>query len=299
MQNSDKGLIPTWLRYLMTNKLLKIMEKFKNKEVDTWLESSLAKFNLFDCKDDTVECALGPGRGLKKRALMPVYRLRARLKSMLRRMSLQINTLVSNENIKTVQRTIDIFSGKINTLPKELSSFFTNYEEFHEFDLYFEGNSHVYILVQASAVSISTFIYEKPGKVSEALDKGGFIYQESIQENVNLFKNGVEIFKCKDSVTGFAIDSTDKKHLVTISTNKKDKVREVNLEDCLKFKKFNNDLELETEDPETYTECIKQFDNMPANSTYFYNPSISASLHHLYTPQSEEFEQEMKLPPSL
>ena len=44
---------------------------------------------------------------------------------------------------------------------------------------------------------------------------------------------------------------------------------------------------------------MKQFDNMSGNTGYIFNPSISASLHHLYSPQNEEFEEEMRLPPAL
>ena len=295
----DNGIVGTWLRYLMTNKLLKILEKFKCREIDIMLEESLEKFNLFNSIDNTIECALGPGRGLKKRAMLSIAKLRLRLKSMLRRILLRVNNLVSNENIKFIQKITDVFSVKDAVLAKELSDYFENFEEYRDFDLYFEGNSQVYRLVQASAQSISTFIYEKPGKVSEALEKEGFIYQESIQENVNLFKNGLELFKSKDPIIGFAINSTDKKNLVAISNSKKDKIREVSIEQCLIFKKYSSDLELETEDPETYTECMKQFDNMSGNTGYIFNPSISASLHHLYSPQNEEFEEEMRLPPAL
>lgn len=294
----DQGIVSTWLRYLMTNKLLKIIEKFKSKEVDSWLDASLSKFGLIDSTEKTVECALGPGRGLKKRPLMSISKLRTRIKSMLRRTLLQINNLISNQSLKTAQRITEIFSVKNNTLPTEISDFFTTFDEFRDFDLYFEGNSQLYKLVQASAQSISSFVYEKPGKVSEALEKEGDIYQESVQENVSLFKNGLELFKTKDPVIGFAINNTDKKDLVVVSNSKKDKIREVNLEHCLIFKKFNAELELENDDPESYADCIKQFESMQSKDAYIYNPSISASRHHLYAPQSEEFEQEMKLPPA-
>jgi RAVE protein 1 C terminal len=294
----DKGIVGTWIRYLMTNKLLKVLEKFKCKDIDSWLENSLIKFNLIGCSQDTVECYLAPGRGLKKRALMSIGKLKTRLKSMLRRILLRISSLVSNENMKSVQKLTEIFSYRGNSLPKELTVFFKNFEEYNDFDLYFEGNSQIYRLVQALAQSISSFVYENPGKISEAIEKEGFIYQESIQENVSLFKNGLEVFKSKDPITGFAINSTDKKHLVVLSNSKRDKIREINLEHCFSFKKFTQDLELETEDPETYTECIKQFDNSPSSSSNIFNPSISASLHHLYAPQSEEFHHEMKLPPA-
>ena len=294
----DTGIIGTWIRYLMTNKLLKILEKFKSRDIDAMLDESVGKFNLFNVKENNVECALGPGRGLKKRPIMSIVKLRIRIKSMLRRILLRVNILISNEDVKFVQTITEIFSVKGSHLAKELNDFFTNFEEYHDFYLYFDGNNQAYRLVQASAQSISTFIYEKAGKVSEALEKEGFIYQENIQENVSLFKNGLELFKSKDPIIGFAINSTDKKNLVVISNSKKDKIREVSIEQCLIFKKYSSDLELETEDPETYTECMKQFESMPGNSGHIFNPSISASLHHLYSSQVEEFEDEMKLPPA-
>lgn len=295
----DKGIVGTWIRYLMTNKLLKILEKFKCRDIDQWLDTSLANFNLLQCNMDTVECELGPGRGLKKRALMSVVKLRIRLKSMLRRILLRVSNLISNQNLKFVDEITETFSGKSQTLAKDLEGFFKTQEEFHEFDLYFEGNSQIYRLVQASAQSISTFIYEKPGKVADAIEKEGYIYQESITENVNLFKNGLEVFKSKDPIIGFAINCTDKKNLIAISHSKHDNIREVSLEQCLIFKKLNANLELETEDPASYIECMKQFDNTPKNSSYIFNPPISASLHHLYHHQSEDFEDQMKLPPAL
>ena len=298
VKSMESGIVGTWLRFLMTNKLLKILEKFRCRDIDAWLDTSLSNFNLIDCSEESVECALGPGRGLKKRALMSIAKLRVRLKSMIRRILLRVSNLISNQNIKYVENIIEIFASKSSVLSIELTDLFVDYEEYHDFDLYFEGNSQIYRLVQASAQSISTFIYEKPGKVTEALEKEGYIYQESIQENLSLFKTGLEVFKSKDPIIGFTINTTDKKSLVAISNGKRDKIREINLEQSLMFKKINPNLELDVEDPETYTECMKQFENTPKNSAYILNPPISAAIHQLYAPQSEEFEEEMKLPPA-
>ena len=299
VKSMDTGIVGTWLRFLMTNKILKILEKFRGRDIDAWLDTSLSNFNLIDCHEETVECSLAPGRGLKKRALMSIVKLRLRFKSMIRRILLRVSNLISNQNIKYVENITEIFTSKTTVLSKELADSFANYEEYHDFDLYFEGNSQIYRLVQASAQSVSTFIYEKPGKVTEALEKEGYIYQESIQENLSLFKNGLEVFKSKDPIIGFAINATDKKNLVAISNSKRDKIREINLEQSLIFNKITSSLELEIENPETYTECMKQFENTPKNSNYTLNPPISAAMYHLYAPQSEEFEEEMKLPPAM
>ena len=293
----ENSIITTWLRFLMTNKLLKILEKFRNREVDQWLENSLKAFNLIEMCEGNPECKLSPGRGLKKRPLMSLNKLKTRLKAMIRRVVMQVNSFVATNDSKLAQSTLKVFARKPGVLPNELINYFKTAEEFSDFDLYFEGNSHLYRLVQATAQSLSNFVYENAGKLS-SLDSTSGLYHESIQENVNLFKNGLELFKSHDPVLGFAIDNTDKKHLVVISTGKKDKIREINMEHSLIFKKLNQDLELEDEDPDTYLECIHQFDRLTGNQAYIYNSSISAVLSHLYTPQIQEFEEEIKLPPN-
>ena len=290
------NIITVWLRFLMTNKLLKILEKFRSKEVDIWLENSLKMFNLIESSDNTVESVLAPGRGLKKRPLMTLSKLKIRLKSMIRRIILQVNAFVANSDSKLAHNALKVFTRKQSLLPRELAGHFNNDEEFTEFDLYLEGNSLLYRLIQASTQSISNFVFENPTKLI-ANESAQELYHDSIQENVNLFKNGLEIFKSKEQTLGFAIDRTDKKHLVVLSTGKKDKIREVSIEHSLIFKRFNQDLEVENEDPETYHECIKQFDRLTGNQAYIYNPSITAVLSHLYTHQVDEFEEEMKLPP--
>lgn len=176
------------------------------------------------------------------------------------------------------------------SIPTDLSQHFGDTPSYQTFNEYVGGTMHIHLLLQSSNQGISTFIYENHGD-------SGDQYEDTLKENANLFKSGVELFRSKDPLLGFAINHCDNKNIALVLNSKRDRIREINLEHALKFKKRNADLEIEHEDPETWTECLYQFDPQHINEDYTYNPAVNSALSMLISSKSSTFIEEMQLPP--
>ena len=296
----QNDLVTTWLRYLIVNKLHKVFEQHDFSEIDDWFEKSLMQFNYMDTQTSGKDCLpkkalearLGPGRGIKKRPIMPISRLQRRIHSWKRRLLLRAQKFMVNETMQSTQQYIELLTNPGPQLHTQLSPHFASSVLYSEFNEYFGGNTQVHLLLQHSEHNLSTFIYENPAKVEDLIEKDNFIYEENIKENANLFKNGLELFKSKDPVLGFAINPCDKNHMAVILQSKKDKVREVTLEHSIKCKQRNQELQLTQADPDSWENCLHQ----TTQEVPLLSPTLNSALTCLETHQ-KVFVESMKLPP--
>jgi hypothetical protein len=191
IKESKKDLISVWMKYLLVSKLDSILSNLDYKEYDQWMEESLLEFNYLDpnmvfmrskteLPKKQIDRRLGPGRGIKKRPLMPMARLVRRVQSRKRRLLLIVETLVSHESMETVQKLVD----KMVSLDIRNPTINENMSLPDDFMLYrdsLDQDKHVHLLPKFSAQGIGVIVYENYGKVSEALKKESFIYQDQLQ----------------------------------------------------------------------------------------------------------------------
>ncbi|CAG9327571.1 unnamed protein product [Blepharisma stoltei] len=305
----ENNIITTWLRFLIMNRLKEIISEFDYKEMDAWIDESLYNYNLllrpgqrYPLNKDmtpmlSIEMSLGPGRGTKRRPLMAVSRLLERVSSWRRRLLLRAQKAISNETMQEAQKYINSLITTANDLPDMLKPHFADASAYHIFNSYAHGMTQIHLLMQSSAQGLSTFIYENKGKVSNMLEKEGFIYEENMKENANIFRNGIEIYRSKDPVLGFAVNHCNNKNMAIAHGGKKERIREINIEHSLKYKKRNEDLEIDTEYPDTWQECMHYLDNKAGAGESIYNPAINSAIYTLYAPRTQVFLEEMELPP--
>lgn len=294
----DEGdLLHCWFKYLLVKKLTSLMASFNFKQIDDYLDQELNEFNLLDrvsakghpdSPNQAIQRALGPGRGRKKRPLMPVSRLLRRVESWGRRLGMRMNKLISNMTIQATQQALELLTRQQEELPEGLAVHFRSKAEYELFCQVVNSKAELHYLLIASSKSISNFIYENAGKVAGSIDKEGFIYEESVRENADLFGSGVELYRGKDPILGFAINCCDKRSLVLACESSKSKgLRDVNIENSLKYDRRNEKLLLTDEDSPALTE-----------DAYMFNQTIMAALGSLYDTKKRVFEEKVKLPPN-
>ena len=96
---------------------------------------------------------------------MSLNKLKTRQKAMIRRIVMQVNSFVASNDLKLAQSALKVFTMKQGVQSYELLNYFRNFEELSDLDLYFEGNSHLYRLVQETAQSLSNFVYDNAGRL--------------------------------------------------------------------------------------------------------------------------------------
>ena len=296
----DQGdLLCSWFKYLVVKRLTNLMASVNFKQIDDYLDQELNEFNLLDrhapkghpdSPNQAIRRALGPGRGCKKRPLMPATRLLRRVESWSRRLAMRMNKQISNMTIQSTQETLVLFTQRYDDLlPLSLESHFRNTADFDYFCQVTNLKSELHYLLIASSKSISNFIYENAGKVQGSIDKEGFIYEESVRENADLFGNGVELYHGKEAILGFAINCCDKRSLVLACESSKLKgLRDVNIENSLKYDRRSEKLQLTDEETPSSS----------SEDAYMFNQTIMAALGSLYDSKKRVFEEKVKLPPS-
>lgn len=283
------SLISVWMKYLIVSKLDSLLSNLDYKHYDEWMEESLLEFNYLDpniifMRSKTelpkkhIERRLGPGRGIKKRPLMPMSRLVRRVQSWKRRLLLTVETLVSYENMETVQKLVD----KMVSLDIRNPVINENMSLPIDFMLYrdsLDHDKHVHLLLKFSAQGIGVIAYENYGKVSEALQSESFIYQDQIREMAGLFKGGIELYRTKETIRGFTINRCDRQFMsIIVESTKRDTIREINILHSLKYKPRNDALELLEEDPDRWTDCLSQYSDIIEYKTDTYSPTINSAI---------------------
>lgn len=312
-RESKKDLISVWMKYLIVSKLDSILSNLDYKEYDQWMEESLLEFNYLDpdivfirskteLPKKQIDRRLGPGRGIKKRPLMPMARLVRRVQSWRRRLLLIVETLVSYESMETVQKLVD----KMVSLDIRDPTINENLALPDDFMLYrdsLDQDKHVHLLLKFSAQGIGVIVYENYGKVSEALQKESFIYQDQLKEMAGLFKGGIELYRTKETIRGFAVNRCDRQFMsIIVESAKKDTIREINILHSLKYKPRNDALELLEDDPDRWTECLSQYSNIIEYKSDTYSPTINSAIFSINSVNSIQtdkstFPNNLKLPP--
>ena len=83
-------LLPTWLKYLILDKLINVLKRYDAQELDDWMEASLCRFNYLTTSPTSairrefrptksIAQSLGPGRGVRKRPFFSMSSLIGRI----------------------------------------------------------------------------------------------------------------------------------------------------------------------------------------------------------------------------
>jgi len=278
----------TWLRFLCVSKLKSLLRSFDFTEVDEWMEESLMRYNRMESKRNSsvflksktmyfklARSSLGPGRGIKKRPLMTVQRLKRRCESWQMRLLMKVGKLNSQETVKDTEHWIDVFMKSSHSLQPELTAHFANASGYNVWNTYFEGQLKLHHLVKTSVPRLAI----NP-------------------KSSTLLGTGLEIFKSKSSVVGFAVNQCDMRSMaIAVNPCKHDGILEVNIETSLKFRQRNANMQLVDENPDNWRENV-HFIPHADSFDFRFNPTLNFALQTLYPDTSQQFNENLSLPPA-
>lgn len=278
----------TWLRFLAVAKLKSLLRGIDFAEVDEWMEQSLLKFNRMENKRNSSvflksktmlfelsRTSLGPGRGIKKRPLMTVQRLKRRCESWQMRLLIKVGKLNSQETVKDTEHWVDVFMKSSTSLHPELAVHFESASAYHVWVTYFEGPFKLHHLVKTSVPRLAWS-----------------------PKSSSLLGTGLEIFRSKSAVVGFAVNQCDMRSMaIAVNPCKHDGILEVNIETALKFRQRNANLQLTEDNPDNWRENVHYIHNSDSFDFRF-NPTLNFALQSLYPDSSQQFNENLSLPPA-
>lgn len=250
-------MLPTWLKYLILDKLMQVLGRYDATELNDWMETSLCRFNYLSIMRSSwikkefmpiksIARSLGPGRGVRKRPFFTMARLIGRIHAWQRRIYASVEKLAATTSNDTKANLISSCLHPYRTFSVEMVAQFEVPDKYELLRNYLDCDGNLYLFYKYNVEDLSHLISSNASTTDDIL------------------LDGVELFRVKEPVNSFSFNSCSA-NIMTIITNnakfpKKDAIREIDIEKSLRcLDRINPGLRLEKENPDTYAETLHQY----------------------------------------